>query len=57
MDLFKQKNIKEATSLDFYDTQIVVQNTKTRAKDKQMLHQLSRSRIKRETKEKINLKD
>lgn len=55
MDLFKQNNSKEATSMDFYDTAIVVQNTKLRAKDKKMLHRLSRSRIKMITKREIHI--
>ena len=49
MDLFKKNNNNEATSMDFYDQNISKQNTKLRNKDKKMLHQLSRSRIKRET--------
>lgn len=53
MDDFKKNNTIEATCMDFYDTRIVVQNTKLRAKDKRMLHQLSRSRIKREDRKKV----
>lgn len=53
MDDFKRNNSIEATCMDFYDTNIVVQNTKLRGKDKQMLHQLSRSRIKQEDKKKV----
>lgn len=46
MDLFKQNNILKATSYDFYETNIV-RKTKTRNKDKKMLHKLSRTRLKR----------
>lgn len=37
MDDFKKNNTIEATCMDFYDTRIVVQNTKLRAKDKRKL--------------------
>lgn len=47
MDLFKRKNSREATSMDFYDKN-VIQNTKIRGKDKRMLHKLARCRIKRD---------
>lgn len=47
MDEFKLNYSMEATAMDFYDTAIVVQNTRLRNKDKKMLHKLSRSRIKR----------
>ena len=55
MDLFKQNNNDKATAYDFYDTAIVVQNTKLRGKEKKMLHKLSRSRIKRSTKKEIEI--
>ncbi|XZN14434.1 hypothetical protein ACSW9O_15315 (plasmid) [Clostridium perfringens] len=55
MDKFKEKNTREATAMDFYDTNIVVQNTKLRAKDKKMLHKLSRSRIKQETNKEVKV--
>lgn len=54
MDLFKQSNNDKATAYDFYDTAIVVQNTRLRNKEKKMLHKLSRSRIKRITKREID---
>ena len=55
MDLFKQNNNDKATAYDFYDTAIVVQNTRLRNKEKKMLQRLSRSRIKRMTKKEIEL--
>lgn len=55
MDLFKVSNNDKATAYDFYDTAIVVQNTKLRAKEKKMLHRLSRSRIKKLTQKDIEL--
>lgn len=45
----------KATAYDFYDTAIVVQNTRLRNKEKRILHKLSRSRIKRITKKEIEL--
>lgn len=48
MDKFKQGNNNEATSMDFYDTNVSRQNTKLRNTDKRMLHKLSRIRLKRE---------
>lgn len=53
MNLFKQENTNESTSMDFYVKNIIVQNTRLRAKEKKMLHKLSRSRIKRLTKNEI----
>ena len=55
MDLFKQNNNDKATAYDFYDTAIVVQNTRLRSEEKKMLHRLSRSRIKRMTTKEIEL--
>lgn len=54
MDLFKISNNDKATSYDFYDTNIVCQNTRERPKDKKMLHRISRARIKRMTKKEID---
>ncbi len=55
MDLFKQNNNDKATAYDFYDTAIVVQNTRLRSRDKKMLHRLARSRIKRITLKEVEL--
>lgn len=56
MDLFKQKYNDKATAYDFYETNIVIQNTRTRRKDKKMLHKLARSRMKAELR-KVNKED
>lgn len=54
MDLFKQNNNNKATSLDFYATDVVIQNTRIRPKDKRMLHRLARSRIRRMTRKEFD---
>lgn len=53
MNLFKQANIQEATSMDFYVKNIVVQNTKLRGKEKKMLHKLARTRLKKQAKKEM----
>lgn len=55
MDLFKQNNNDKSTAYDFYDTNIVSQNKRLRAKEKKMLHKLSRARIKKITMKEIKL--
>ena len=55
MDLFKQNNNDKVTAYDFYDTAIVVQNTRLKNKEKKILHRLSKSMIKRLTKKEIEL--
>ena len=47
IDSFKQSNNDKATSYGFYD-KVVVQNTRTRSKDKRLLHKLARTRLKRD---------
>lgn len=54
VDLFKQNNNNKATSLDFYATDVVIQNTRVRPKDKRMLHRLARSRIRRMTRKEFD---
>lgn len=46
MDLFHKNNIKECTKTDFLDTNIY--KSKDHAKEKKMLHKLSRSRLKQQ---------
>lgn len=51
MDMFHKNNINECTKTDFLDTNIY--KSKDHTKEKQMLHQLSRSRLKQQLKQEI----
>lgn len=50
MDLFKQNNNHEATSMDFYDSYVSKGDNRVRAKDKRMLHKIARRRLKNKIK-------